>query len=269
MRARRAITALTIPLMALIGLTACQSGDGSTPADASAPAAAEVVPAAELVTAHDLDARMRAASQTAGSGRLVMTMSGEGLDMTSQSEFVLDGQTIAMHQAIDMAGETIEIVIVDGLVYMNMGEASGGLFVVLDPATDGDLLGGSLDALTGQVDPGAMFAGSEDLLVSFEPDGDPIELDGVQAQPYVAVIDTAKALETSSALLPAGVDSAEVAAAMPAELTYHLWLGVDDDLLRKLTFDAMGISTEALYTGWGSDIQISAPPVDQVTQLGL
>lgn len=268
MRARRAITALTIPLMALVGLTACQSGEGSSPADASAPAA-EVVPAVDLLTVQDLDARMRSASQAAHSARMSMTMTGEGLDMTTQSEFVLDGEAVGLHQVIDVAGETMEMTVVDGLVYMNMGEATGGLFVVLDPATDADLMGGSLEAFTGQVDPAAMFAGAEDVMVSFEADGDPVELDGVQTQPYVAVIDTAKALEASSALLPAGADSADVAAAMPAQLTYHLWLGVEDDLLRKMTFEMQGLSMEALYTGWGSDIQITAPPADQITDLGM
>ena len=38
-----------------------------------------------------------------------------------------------------------------------------------------------------------------------------------------------------------------------------------DKLPRKMTMDMLGTTTEMLFTNWGGDVSVEAPPADQIT----
>ncbi|GAA3815522.1 LppX_LprAFG lipoprotein [Cellulomonas soli] len=263
MRARRAITALTIPVVALLGLSACQSDDAAAPASSAsegATAAATEDSGSAVLSAEDFVARTTAAITAAGSVQMAVTTTDATQSMQVNADLVFGGDAQKLRMTMDVEGVATEIRIVDGIQYVSLGEMTGGKFVAVDPASGTDPFGGAFDALIGEMDPTGGIADLEGAIRSIAPEGDPVELDGVQAQPYRLELDTA-------ALQAAMAADGSTAETMPAEMSVVYWIGVDDDLIRKMSIDQDGSVVEMLYSGWGSDLTVVAPTAEEITTL--
>ena len=116
----------------------------------------------------------------------------------------------------------IEMRIVGGQMYINMGELTGGLFWQLDPTDTSNPLTASLSQTTGA---SATDSLAEILpaLVSVTKSGAAEQIDGVSAQPYDVVVDTSK---MAGAARPSSSPSAAAAGVeVPKEITYTYWVG--------------------------------------------
>ena len=84
-------------------------------------------------------------------------------------------------------------------------------------------------------------------------------LEGVPAQPYTVIVDTAH-LQDGLGDLGAGVPREQ----LPPTITLTYWVDASARLLRA-TSDFAGFPVDMTFTGWGADLGIVAPPEDQQT----
>lgn len=178
-------------------------------------------------------------------------MSGSGLAGTSM-EGVVDytrrepAMRMKMSGGDDQGGLQTEMIMVDGAVYMQMGQEDQ--YIKMDTSAAG--------ADIGRMDPGANLSNfsagiSELTLVGEEKVG------GETTHHYLAVIDTSKLTQDNP-----------VAGADAKKLDYHVWLGTDN-LVRKFSLDAgdgLG-AMEMTFSDWGKPVDVKAPPKDKVTEM--
>ncbi|WP_454050718.1 hypothetical protein [Cellulomonas sp. Marseille-Q8402] len=266
MRVTRATAVLSLATAAVLGLSACSSDTGDKsdrPAAAAegSEAAEETVDAsAELdLTAEDFVDRVTAAAQAAGS--VSLSMQTTAMDVTTDATGVvryLEGgaQEMSMVTTVPEVGE-MDMRVVGGMVYMSMGELTGGKFIQVDPSDTSDPMAAQFEGMAGQLDPTGALAGLRDAIRSVEKSGEPEEVGGVLAQPYTVTIDTQAALASQPEALASG-------ASVPAELSYTYWVD-GDDLMRRMLSELPEGSIDATFTGWGEPVEITAPPADQIT----
>ncbi|MEK8226830.1 hypothetical protein NKG05_13200 [Oerskovia sp. M15] len=171
--------------------------------------------------------------------------------MAGDIVFTDGSQNLAMTMTVPGSGE-MQIRVVDGIFYLNLGETSQNKFVAIDPADESNPMASAFDGLTEQMDPSASVEALEGAIVSVEKDGDPVDIDGVKAQPYTVVVDTTK-------LTGSMKEQADAAgSALPETLTYQYWIDADD-LMRKVVMDVQGSVMEMTFSNWGEDLQVVAP----------
>ncbi|HEY0217215.1 MAG TPA: hypothetical protein VGC57_12575 [Cellulomonas sp.] len=266
MRLTRGIAVLSVAAVAVLGLTACSSDDTGadrTSADqtSTAPEAEEAAEVSDLLTVDDFARRVAQAASEAGSYSMVMTTTVSGMTTTTTADVRYLGDTQEMQMVTEVGGlGTADVRFIDGMFYMSMGETTENKFVVIDPADTTGPFAGAFDGMVDQLDPAASVKALDGALVSVEPTGDPVELDGVQAQQYTVVVDTTR-------LQGALAEQAEAAgSALPAQITYQYWIG-PDDLMRKMVMDMSGSTVEMVTSNWGGDVEIVAPTADQITDM--
>ncbi|MGC5165869.1 LppX_LprAFG lipoprotein [Luteimicrobium sp. DT211] len=268
------LAALT--LGAALTVTGCStSDDGATAAKSASPAAGAAsssAPAAQAgagaeaaaLTADNFATRLTAAQHAKKSVRLSMTTSVAGQRISVDGTVDMGGSKVAMDETVTMPGAMPEMTVraVDGIVYMNLGELSKNKWVEIDPSDTSNPLASQFKGLLDGGDPTQQIAGLKDAVTSLEKSGAPTTIDGVQAQKYVVVVDTAKlggALK--SQLGTAG-------ASLPRTVTYTYWVG-DDDLVRKIEADVSGATVEMTFTHWGEPVTITAPSKSDILEGGL
>jgi hypothetical protein len=264
---RRSLAAAALAPLLVAGLAACGDDDSGSQAEDSTPAAAvltglqkgdEVDPGDFVDTVSDGVEASTTAHMTMKVGLGSMgEMSGEGdLDYTA------DPPELAMTMNLPMAaGTKTEMRFVDGILYMSMGDLSGGKFWKLDPSdSDGPLgdMGGMLD----QVDPLGSLQKVEPAIDTVTYVGDE-DVDGQSLDHYELTVDPAKLAKTMD--LPA-----EAKAQLPDELTYDIWLD-DEDRLSKMHMDlpvaGAESSIDVTASDWGKDVTIEAPPSDEIAEM--
>ncbi|MDF2847223.1 MAG: hypothetical protein K0R97_1205 [Oerskovia sp.] len=262
MRLVRGIAVLSVASVGVLGLAACSSGTDAPASSPSATSEGEKAPAKDSssdLTAENFVQRITDAQLAAGSVTMATSTSVEGtsMDMTGDIVFKDDSQNLAMTMTVPDSGE-MQIRFVDGVFYMNLGELSQNKFVVIDPADTSNPMASSFEGITEQMDPTASVEALDGAIKSVEKDGDPVDVDGVKAQPYTVVVDTTK-------LTGSMAEEADAAGAtLPETLTYQYWID-GDDLMRKVVMDLMGTSMEMTFSNWGEDLQVVAPPAEEIS----
>lgn len=268
MRVSRRLLAVPVTAVLAWSLTACGGSAPEAPAGASDQPSAtqeEEAPVAEpagFELTKDNLGELATAMQAAGTYDTTMVTDVQGAQMTAQGQArVTDaGNELVMTMSSAQMAAPLEIRLVGGQMYINMGELTGGKFWQLDPTDTSNPLAASMGQSTGS---SATESLQEILpaLVSVTPSGAPEQLDGVSAQPYEVVVDSSKmagqAGEQFAAAQAAGVE-------VPATVTYTYWVGADK-LPRKLVMEILGSHIEMTLSNWGGDVTIEAPPADQVT----
>lgn len=267
---RRVLAALSASAL-LLALTACGSDDSasdevvgassSTGASESADPgeSADTQPAeGEEVDPQAFVDRLRTAMEGVTTVQLAMTMDTSG--MTVQADGAMDYTTDPPSMAISMempalGDQPMDMRIVDGTVYMNMGALSQGKFWKLDPSDKSGPLG-DLSSLTDSMDPAKSFDNYADGFQKVVFVGEE-EVDGETLAHFAVTIDSGK--------LGAGVGDAR----MPKTLEYDLWL--DDQDRTRRTLMNMGDSGTVDVTMFGYDepVDIEAPSADQIARMPL
>jgi len=275
MRARRPIAlAAGLAAATVLALTGCSdSGSGSASEPSSATSASSgtstdtgagaATPDADTsggdLTAETFIKTVAAAQTDAKAYTFTMKMSANGSAVSDAKGAVVntDGKP-AVAMTMDVGGQTIDARYVDDVWYMNLGEVSENKFVTIDPKTDGSEMAQQFEQLSAQMDPSESVKAIDGAVTSVTKKGEAVTLDGVEAQPYEVVVDTTKITGTMGDTLKAA------GSAVPDELTYTYWVG-PDNLMRKMTFDMAGTSTEMTTSDWNGDVKVEAPSKDQIT----
>lgn len=271
----RRTLALTATSVLLAALTACGGDDTGSASDepttASSSAAAEpsesaateeeaddTEPAAgEEVDADQFLADFKAAVEDATTAHLSMTTGAGGMDITAegQVDYSTEPPSMAMEMTNPMGGDQkLEIRLVDGKFYMNMGQLSQGKYYELSPDDPNNPLG-EMSGLTESMDPVRSFeqfaSGLETVTFVGTEDVDGEELDH-----YVLTLDTTK------------VDSLKDAGAqLPETLDYDLWVD-DQDRMRQVQIDlGSTASVDMKIFDWDEPVDIEAPSEDEIAPM--
>lgn len=270
--ARRTASAFAAASLLSLGLVGC--GDDKDPGSAEDKEGTsafggidegDTVEAAEFV---DTIAAGMEASTTA-TLTMTMTMGGEEGAITAEGaiDYTTDPPETAMTMDIDAGGEKMSADIrnVDGAIYMSMDELSeDGKFFKIDPDEPSFLSLLGLDQMVKQSDPLGSVEQLEPAIESVKYAGEE-EVDGRDLHHYELTVDLAKYIEATEGEVPA-----EPSDEMPDAVTYDVWLDDEDRLGQvQLEFEMEGqeLTMTMVADDWGSDVEIEAPPADQVEEL--
>jgi hypothetical protein len=267
---RRTLAATAIAPLLATGLVACgddDSGDATATDSTAQVAVSSDLSEGDEVEPADFVETVRDGLESSTTAHMTMVISaGSSGKVTAEGD--IDYTTTPPGLAMTMsmpaaAGGDMDIRMVDGVVYLSMGELTQGKFWKIDPSDpNGPLASLGMDKLMDQLDPGtsleAMKSGISKVTYVGEEDG---------LQHYELTLDMKKMMDSMGADLPQGS-----LAQLPDSVTYDLWLD-DQNRFTKMTMDElpMGAGTtgsmEMTISDWGKDADIEAPPADQVTEM--
>lgn len=252
---------------AVLALSSACGGSGS---DSSAPAAgdakqaaatASAVPSSDAspLTRENFVDRLGQAQVEAGSAHLEMTASASGMDvsMTGDLRVAEDVEKSASRLSMDLGMMQMDVRLVDGVMYLKMGQMTGGKYVRIDLRDPDDPVVKRFGSSMDQVDPAKQLETFEKALVEFENEGDGGEIDGVPTTKVRLVVDTEKMLGSA--------ETRQLGAKMPKQIAYVLYVGAQDDLMRRLDVDLDAGSTMIDWSRWGEDVDVEAPKKSEVT----
>ncbi|MDT0183661.1 hypothetical protein Q9S36_26090 [Microbacterium sp. ARD31] len=185
---------------------------------------------------------------------------GQSQTMEGQARFGDEGVEM---KASSTGAQPMELILIDQAMYLKSADlGTGDKWLKVDLSDPNSLFGMIGKATDPEVMFKAMEAPKKLELVGTE------EVDGVETNHYRITMDPTKYLEAME-FPPAMADM------MPKELVTEMWVD-GDDLPRKfsqsLEVPAMGggkptsTSSEGTYSDFGTDVEIEAPPADQVTE---
>jgi hypothetical protein len=235
-----------------------EPADEATDEESEAPADASL---AEL-SADDFYPSVMAAMREAEtfSFETVSGSAGQSQTMSGQARFSDDGMEM---KASSTGAQAMEVILVGKAMYMkSAGLGTGDKWVKIDLSDPSSLFG----MIGKATDPEVMFQAMESPkkleLVGTE------DVDGVSTNHYRITMDPTRYLEAME--FPAAM-----ADMLPKELVTEMWVD-GDDLPRKFaqTIEIPGSgggaatssTTEGTYFDYGTDVEIEAPPADEVTE---
>lgn len=262
---RRAAAATFLSVALAVGLAGCSSSDSgedatTAPADAATTAAEPTEEPTQEATeeetpeegkgdaSSDFLDRFQQGIASIETAAMSLVMSSSLGDITSTGVVNYSTDPTSMAQTMDMMGITVEMRMVDGVTYMNMGDLTQGKWVTgsaeefgLDDSVSGDPLAQMKDFGNALVN--VVEVGQEDL-------------DGVSTTRYVLTLDTSKL---------SGAD-----AGLPDTLDYDIWLdGEGRPVQMVVTMDVEGTSFVATTTmsAFNEPVTVEAPAPDQITTM--
>ena len=252
------------------GLSSCSDDAGSTDSASSATdegtgaatgqeSEASVAGSLTELSVEDFYPSVMAAMRDAGtfSFQTVSDTAGQTQTMSGQARF--GGAGIEM-VASSTGAQAMELILLDQVMYVKSPDLGAGDTWTKIDLSDPDSLYGMLGKAT---DPAVMFEAMESP-EKLEMLGTE-DVDGVATQHYRITMDPRQYLEAMD--FPA-----VMAGMLPEELVTEMWVD-GDNLPRKFVQDldlgggAGGSSTtEGTYSDFGLDVEIEAPPADEVTE---
>lgn len=269
--ARRAAAATAV-LVALSGLTACNSDDStatdtadepttsasstseSPSDDSSSPSAGETVDPSAFI------GQVLGSLSDATTAHLSMTTTGGPSQMTMEGDVDYSANPPEMDMTMtDPSQPDAEIGfrLVDGVIYMQMAQLGNGKWLKMDLNGKNSPLGGGL---MDQMDPGAgleaMQANIDDVTYVGEED-----VDGETLQHYTMKVRSKAFMDLQGDLGTTG------GAKLPSLITYDIW--TDDAGMMRKTELAMGDlgSVTVEMSDWGEPVDISAPPDSDIMDM--
>lgn len=149
------------------------------------------------------------------------------------------------------------MILVDGSLFIDLGPITENDYVEIDLENSGPG-SESFEQLLDSTDTAAAVEALGGAITGLRSVGSQ-DLDGVATTKYELRVDTAKALGNQD--LPP-----DSLAQLPKTLTYRMWVGDDDGLLRRLTFETLGSTTTMTLSQWGEPVDIAAPPAAQISK---
>jgi hypothetical protein len=271
-RSRRLVAAVAAPLL-VVSLAACGSDKGgdktSAAGDSSASSEKPSTPdlkAGEEIDPADFLAQVKSGVEGATTSTTSMKMSISGMEITmeGQVDYTADPPEMAITMSMPMLGEDpMDMRIVDGFAYMNMGALTDNKFVKSSLDDPNGALG-DMTGLTDSMDPAKSlenFSAGFDKVVYVGPES----VDGVDAGHYQLTVDTTKIGSALSELGATGTDPSSLG--LPDTLTYDVWLDSESRMTKSvIELGDLG-SMEMTASNWGEPVDIQAPSADQITDM--
>ena len=265
----RRAAAASASILLLGGLTACgdNSDDSAAKDDSQQSAVLSGLSEGDTVEPAEFVKTVSEGVENSTTAHMTMkTELGSAGSMTAEGD--VDYTTTPPSMAMSLAlpggmGGDMDVRLVDGVMYMSMGELTQGKFWKLDPSDpDGPLASMGMDQMLDQMDPAKALESMQDGIDQVTYVG---EEDGLDH--YELTIDMAKMMTAMGSDLPQGMDSQ-----MPDSVTYDVWLD-DEGRFTKMVMDDLPMGTtdtgsvEMNISDWGEDVSIEAPSADQITEM--
>lgn len=276
----RALTALVVAAVAVGGVAAAAPASAAPRPDTERGATATIDTSTDASTVTSTDASTDSSTSTASrhtahfptgwlsAKTLVPRLSEAMLEAASlttttrtsdalgpiESVVDVDMPTSNSRIHLSLPEGPVELRTVDGRRYLQAPETEGMFY----DATSEDT---SRVRISVGVDPVRPVRALFGAIVDVRRSGAPVDLDGVTTQPYEVVVATAR-LQDGLGDLGAGIPRDQ----LPATVTLTYWVD-EQDRLRRATSDIAGTPVEMLFTNWGADFGIEAPPQDQIAHL--
>lgn len=264
---RRLAAAAVLPL-ALATLSACgedeaaptkaadESSESAAPADDS-DAAPDVSPG-DSVEKADFMELYRSSIEDFTTADVAMDVKSSGTAMKAEGAVDYSSEPASMELAYDMAGQKMEMLMVDNVMYMKSPDM-GEKWVTFDMSEAAEGMGVDLGA---QMDMRAMMETFESGITEVTYVGE-ADVSGDETDQYRLTVDT----KTMTGDLDLGELGAEAQSQMPKTITFDVFFN-DDEQFRRLSMD-MGkdMSMTMDYDNWGTDVDIEAPPADETTSM--
>ncbi|GAA2075144.1 hypothetical protein GCM10009821_12690 [Aeromicrobium halocynthiae] len=254
-----AVATVTV-LIGGLGLAGC-SGSETTSGGGDDVAVGE--DAGTELTRENFFEELSAAQVEAGSARVTMDLGEAAGGVAMQGDVVIgesveDTAMTATLETGDTGPGTVEMRLVDGVLYMNLGAMTEDRFAALDLQDEDDPVVQQFGSLTDSFDPARQLETLEGAVTGFEQAGAPEQLDGVEATPYSVSVDGAAIVEN------AGQDPSALGGAVPDELVYTFYVG-PDNLPRRIVTDATAMSLTMDFSRWGEEVVVEKPADDEIT----
>lgn len=252
-----------LALSALLGLTAagCSDDGGNAPSTGSGASSSPTTPESTPLTKQNFAAEVIAAQAEAGTAHVEATIEAQGQQLTMAGDVAgLDEPARAASDiTAQVGGREFRLITVDQTFYIR-GEGlptqAGKPWVSIDVSDPSNPLKRVFDASN----PGN-FAAYLEGVTRFEDKGE-TELDGTPAHRYSVTVDTAKMIAASDAFR--GQDAQTLG--LPAEIVSDVYVDEQNRLLSlRVELGSLG-AFEATFTDYGKDVDITAPPADQVSK---
>jgi hypothetical protein len=255
MKARRPSLLAATALAASLVLGACGSDEGSAKSEGSSQSPAKDAEPVAL-TKESFAQEVAKAQVEAGSSHMTMKVVAGGQTITGEGDVLVGDEP--SDTAVDMTMDTgdagtMDLVLVDEVMYMRLGDLTDGKYVKIDLTDPSNPVGKQYGNLLDQLDPSSQVDQLAQAISGFEAKGEPVEIDGVQAQPYAVTVDTAQLQQGAGQKVPG----------MPASLDYTMWIG-PDNLIRRMTTTSVGEVTVD-YSKWGEDLDVTAPKDSEIS----
>ncbi|MEU3273397.1 hypothetical protein ABZ639_21375 [Saccharomonospora sp. NPDC006951] len=218
-------------------------------------------------------------TQAAKTSKYEMTMSAAGMEIKANGVGRYDGENTAMSMNMEMMGQSIEIRFVDMTMYMKVppeaaAQMGGKEWAKIDAESAG-AQGEQFDQIAQQSDPTKTLEYIQEAgeITSSEE----TTLDGQKATHYKIDLDFAKIADEMGTSSGMTSEQAQQLADQVGTLPMELWLN-EENLPLKVTMD-MGAVMEAAgapggeskmemtYSDWGTEVEVEAPPADQVGEM--
>lgn len=157
----------------------------------------------------------------------------------------------ALDMDVDLGGQQLGYLLVDGQYYL----AQPPKWVPVDKDSDNPMVGQTLQqiqilSMRNQLD--AFVAGLEKAGIKGKE-----KVGGARTTHYTASVDSQRALAEL------GMEKAPGTA---EKILYDVWLD-GDDLIRKMSFSANGVSAEVTASEWGQPVDISKPKSSEIARM--
>jgi hypothetical protein len=272
---RRALAAAAVASLLGAGLAAC--GDKSTSASdagssASSSSSSTAAPAGNAQAGQQVAPAQFVSTVEKGVAASTTAHMSMSMDLGQMGRISAQGQVdytanppeMAMTMTLPMAGaKQADMRLVGGMLYMSMGQLTGGKFVKIDPNDpSGPLAGAGLGQMLDQMDPAKMLTKLESGISSVTYVGRE-DVSGRQLDHYKMSVDTAAMLKSMG-----GAMASQAPSGMPKTITYDVWL--DDQqrfaqMTMQLPVSGATATMKKELTDWGAPVDITAPPASQVT----
>ncbi|HEX6194722.1 MAG TPA: hypothetical protein VFZ37_02350 [Jiangellaceae bacterium] len=240
------------------------SADDAEDADESDDESTETVSGGDEVDAEALFAAIADAVVEAGSYEFETTSNagGQELTVTGAIEVSTDISEANMRLTTDVMGSQSTVLFVDGQFYMELSEEMGfptemGSWMTVDPEGDDPFaqqMNQAFEDIGSATDLVAQLAENPDLLTVTEVGS--ADVDGTDTTEYLVVVNDVAAFQ--------GLSGAEN---QIGELVFSMWID-GDNLPRRHTADVDGsASVDTTYTNYGVDVDVEAPPADEVLDM--
>lgn len=215
--------------------------------------------AGTTITKANFASAVAKAQQNAGTGHMKMTTSAGGQALDAEADFATgaDLKSTKMAMKMSVAGQTLEMRMLDNIMYMNMGPLTQSKFVAIDLSDKTNPLVKQFGSVVDQADPSKSLDIYQDSLKSFKKSGATKKIDGVDTQPYELVLDMKKYLASTGA----GDEVPSAAAAGDVKVT--MFIG-KDNLIRRTQTSFMGTDVTVDFSKWGEDVKVAKPSADQI-----
>lgn len=212
------------------------------------------------ITAEDVIGLYTQAFDGATSAKLSMTggMTGQTFSAVGEGDYTAGAPQLALTMDLGSAGlGTVEMRLVEKKIYMKFTGTDGKwvVFPLDDPTGPMAPLGNIMD----QFDPRSGLASLKKAFIKGSYLGED-DVEGRSTEKYTFTVDTLASVGDLPGMTP------QVIKQLPTTTTQTVWID-EDGRLAKVVSGFEGQQVTVLYSDWGTDVEVSAPPKSQISDM--